>query len=56
MSQTHLKLTLGFNMFQKWIMTDFQRTVVARSLLANAVLLASRWVESTPWPLHHTVK
>lgn len=54
MSQTPLKLTLHFNTFQKWIMTDFRRTVAAHSLLANAVLLVARQV--TPWPLHQDVK
>lgn len=39
MSQAVLKLVLGFNILQKWIMTDFQRTVTSCSLLNNAVLL-----------------
>lgn len=37
-----MKFTLCFNIFQKWIMTDSQKTVAAYSLLANAVLLVSR--------------
>lgn len=56
MSQTALKFTLGFHIFQKWIMTDFQRTAAANALLANAVLLVARRVESTPWPLYQDVK
>lgn len=44
MSQVLLKLVLGINILQKWIMTDFQRTVTSCSLLANSVLLrAGRW-------------
>lgn len=48
MSRGVLKLVLGLNVIQKWIMTDFQGTVAACALLANAVLL---WPDgSSPLP------